>query len=138
MSRKFIDPYNYIKKDETFLNHNDNLVDISGFLPLRDELQLIRQQSAVNYELLKAKRDAYYDTQNSLRQELSDFEGSPEAFEQLSKLKSVDMIDLSEHYQNAYDNYSHLYRDNYGLNSEPSEPTDNTDINIDDKTTPAE
>uniref|UniRef100_A0AAU8AU13 Uncharacterized protein n=1 Tax=Dulem virus 204 TaxID=3145681 RepID=A0AAU8AU13_9VIRU len=134
--RKFIDPYNYTKKDETFLNHDDNLVDISGYLPLKDELQLIRQQSVVSYEILKAKRDAYYDTQNSLRRELSDFENNPEVFEQLSKLKNPDIIDLSEHYNNAYNMYKNIYSDNNI--SDDNISTDNVE-NIDsDKTTPAE
>lgn len=137
--RKFVDPYNYIIKDEKYLNHDDNLVDISGYLPLRDELQLIRQQSSVNYEILKAKRDAYYDSQNELRKELSDFENSPEAFEQLSKLKSADMIDITEHYNNAYNMYKHLYSDNNELSNNDilSDKSDNIDMDS-DKTTPAE
>lgn len=137
--RKFIDPYSYDKKDETFLNHKDDLVDISGYLPLRDELKLIREQSIVNYEVLKAKRDAYYDSQNELREELSDFENSPEAFEQLSKLKSADIIDVTEHYNNAYNMYKHLYSNNNDNASDVDNTLSSDNANIDnDKTTPAE
>lgn len=134
--RKFIDPYSYNPKNENFISHYDNLVDISGYLPLKDELQLIRQQSAVNYEMLKAKRDAYYDAQNQLRSELSEFENSPEAFEQLSKLKNPDIIDLSEHYNNAYSMYSHLYNNSDNSVSEANNETDEKITDV--KTTPAE
>lgn len=137
--RKFIDPYSYTIKDETFISHNDTLVDVSGYLPLRDELQLIRQNSAINYEMLKAKRDAYYDTQNELRKELSDFENSSDTFEQLSKLKNPDIIDLSEHYNNSYNMYKHLYdnteSDYSDVSNDTVDKTDNIDSN---KTTPAE
>lgn len=133
--RNFIDPYNYNSKNDDFISHSDNLVDVSGFLPLKDELQLIRQQSAVNYEMLKAKRDAYYDAQNKLRSELSEFENNSEVFEQLSKVKNPDIIDLSEHYNNAYNMYSHLYNDNNNI----VETNNETDEKIaGDKTTPAE
>lgn len=135
--RNFIDPYNYNPKNDNFISHNDNLVDISGFLPLKDELQLIRQQSVVNYEMLKAKRDAYYDAQSQLRSELSEFENNSEVFEQLSKLKNPDIIDLSEHYNNAYNMYSHLYNNNNDNNIVKT--NNETDEKIaGDKTTPAE
>lgn len=137
MSRKFIDPYNYDRKTEDYIQHSDNTVDKSGFLPLKDELKLIREQSLINYESLKAKRDAYYDNQSKLHQQLQDFENSPDTFEQLSKLRQSDMIDIEQHYKNAYDMYSHLYNTHFGdLDDNTNNTT--TEDTASDKTTPAE
>ena len=136
--RNFIDPYNYDRITDDFLQHNDDVVDKSGYLPLKDELKLIREQSLVNYELLKAKRDAYYDSQSKLHTQLQEFENSPEAFEQLSKLRQSDMIDVEKHYKNAYAMYSHLYNSDISDFKEVSESNNLSDKNVNNETTPAE
>ena len=129
--RNFIDPYNYDRITDDFLQHNDDVVDKSGYLPLKDELKLIREQSLVNYELLKAKRDAYYDSQ-------SKFTTAFKAYEQLSKLRQSDMIDVEKHYKNAYDMYSHLYNSDISDFKEVSESNNLSDKNVNNETTPAE
>lgn len=104
----FKNPYFYTKKDfEEKENNNiyDDLVtltDSSGYLCLRDQINIIKSQSAINNEFRRGQIDKYNDDKKALIQQLSDFEENDFVINQLHKARTGDLIDKSDIYKNAY------------------------------------
>ena len=104
----FKNPYLFIKEDFEKRENNDTydnlitLTDSSGYLCLRDQINIIKSQSAVNNEFRRGQIDKYNEDKKALIQQLSDFEENDFVINQLYKARTGDLIDKSDIYKNAY------------------------------------
>lgn len=105
----FKNPYLFKKEDFEKKESNsiyDNVVtltDCSGYLCLRDQINIIKEQSSINNEFRRGQIDKYNEDKKALIQQLSDFEENDFVINQLQKAKSGDLIDKTDIYKNAYD-----------------------------------
>ena len=105
----FKNPYLFTKEDFEKKESNsiyDNVVtltDCSGYLCLRDQIAIIKEQSAISNEFRRGQIDKYNYDKKALILQLSEFEENDFVINQLHKAKSGDLIDKTDIYKNAYD-----------------------------------
>ena len=104
----FKNPYLFTKEDfekKEISNTYDDVVtltDCSGFLCLRDQIALIKEQSAINNEFRRGQIDKYNEDKIALIEQLSEFEENEFVVSQLQKARTGDLIDKEQIYKNAY------------------------------------
>ena len=105
----FKNPYFFTKEDFEKKENNNTyddvvtLTDCSGYLCLRDQIAVIKEQSAINNEFRRGQVDKFNYDKKALIQQLSEFEENDFVINQLHKAKSGDLIDKEQIYKNAYD-----------------------------------
>lgn len=109
LKQLFKNPYLYSKEDFEKRENNNiyddivTLTDSSGYLCLRDQINIIKSQSALNNEFRRGQIDKYNEDKKALIQQLSDFEEDDFVVSQLQKARTGDLIDKEDIYKNAYD-----------------------------------
>lgn len=104
----FKNPYLFTKEDfekKEISNTYDDVVtltDCSGFLCLRDQIALIKEQSAINNEFRRGQIDKFNEDKKALIEQLSEFEENEFVVSQLQKARTGDLIDKEQIYKNAY------------------------------------
>lgn len=108
LKQLFKNPYLFTKEDFEKRENNDiydnltTLTDSSGYLCLRDQINIIKSQSSINNEFRRGQIDKYNEDKKALIQQLSDFEENDFVINQLHKARTGDLIDKSDIYKNAY------------------------------------
>lgn len=108
-SKLFKNPYFYVKEDFEKREKSNTydgvttLTDSSGYLCLRDQINIIKSQSAINNEFRRGQIDKYNEDKKAIIEQLASFEDNDYVVNQLYQARTGDLIDKSEIYKRAYD-----------------------------------
>ena len=108
LKQLFKNPYLYSRKDfekreKTDTYHDlPTLTDCSGYLCLRDQINIIKSHSALNNEFRRGQIDRFNEDKKVIINQLSSFEEDEFVVDQLHKARTGDLIDKTTIYKQAY------------------------------------